>query len=133
MKRTVLVTGANRGIGLAIARRLAKLGNSVLLGSRNLKAGKEIARSLYGLGLDVSPIHLDLNDSTTIDNAINDMMQSGHKVDLQNCQMESSSTTFHLPFTIMRLQVYLHPFSQVNRFLFGTIKVKLFHVSLNGR
>ena len=30
MKRTVLVTGANRGIGLAIARGLAESGNSVL-------------------------------------------------------------------------------------------------------
>ena len=35
MKRTALVTGANRGIGLAIARQLAERGNAVLLGSRD--------------------------------------------------------------------------------------------------
>ena len=28
MTKTVLITGANRGIGLAIARQLAELGNS---------------------------------------------------------------------------------------------------------
>ena len=54
MKRTILVTGANRGIGLAIARQLAELGHSVLLGSRDLSAGKDAAESLLRLGLDDS-------------------------------------------------------------------------------
>jgi NAD(P)-dependent dehydrogenase (short-subunit alcohol dehydrogenase family) len=73
MKRTVLVSGANRGIGLAIARQLAELGNSVLLGSRDLKAGEEAAKSLRRLGLDVAPVHVDLTVSATIDAAINDI------------------------------------------------------------
>jgi NAD(P)-dependent dehydrogenase (short-subunit alcohol dehydrogenase family) len=82
MKRTVLVTGANRGIGLAIARKLAELGNAVLLGSRDLKAGEDAAKSLRQLGLDVVPIHVDLAASATIDAAIRDLDKSGRPVDI---------------------------------------------------
>jgi NAD(P)-dependent dehydrogenase (short-subunit alcohol dehydrogenase family) len=81
MKRTVLVTGANRGIGLAIARQLAELGNSVLLGSRDLKTGEDAAQSLRRLDLDVAPIHVDLTVAATIDAAINDIDESGRQVD----------------------------------------------------
>jgi NAD(P)-dependent dehydrogenase (short-subunit alcohol dehydrogenase family) len=82
MKRTVLVSGANRGIGLAIARQLAELGNSVLLGSRDLKAGEEASKSLRRLGLDVAPVHVDLTVSATINAAINDIAQSGRQLDI---------------------------------------------------
>ena len=82
MKRTVLVTGANRGIGLAIARELAELGHSVLLSSRDGKAGEDAARSLRRLGLAVVPIHVDLTVAATLDAAINDIHQSGRSVDV---------------------------------------------------
>ena len=82
MKRTVLVSGANRGIGLAIARQLAELGNSVLLGSRDLQAGEEASKSLRRLGLDVAPVHVDLTVSATINAAINDIAQSGRQLDI---------------------------------------------------
>jgi NAD(P)-dependent dehydrogenase (short-subunit alcohol dehydrogenase family) len=82
MKRTALVTGANRGIGIAIARRLAELDHSVLLGSRDLKAGEDAADSLRRLGLDVVPIQLDLTDPRTIDAAMNDFDRSGRRIDM---------------------------------------------------
>jgi len=81
MKRTVLVTGANRGIGLAIARQLAGLGNSVLLGSRDLKAGEDAAKSLSRLNVEVEPLHMDLTDPATIDAAIDHIDRSGRQVD----------------------------------------------------
>lgn len=81
MKRTVLVTGANRGIGLAIARRLAELGNSVLLGSRDVKAGENAAESLRRLGLDAQAVHVDLTVTAAIDAAINDLRNSGRQID----------------------------------------------------
>ncbi len=81
MKRTVLVTGANRGIGLAIARQLAELGNFVLLGARDLKDGENAAESLRRLGLDVAPVHMDLTGAATIDAAIDEIDKSGRQVD----------------------------------------------------
>lgn len=44
--KVALVTGGNRGMGLETCRRLASLGYRVLLGSRDLQAGVEAARSL---------------------------------------------------------------------------------------
>ena len=82
MKRTVLVTGANRGIGLAIARQLAELGNPVLLGSRDLKAGQDAARSLQRPSLDIEPVHIDLTDLATIDAALNKIKKAGRHVDV---------------------------------------------------
>src|SRR3954447_17445910 len=82
MKRRVLVTGGNRGIGLAIARKLGELGNSVVLGSRDLKAGESAAHSLRQSGLTVSPIHLDLATAASIDAAITAIAESGNSVEV---------------------------------------------------
>ncbi|MCU1336701.1 MAG: 3-oxoacyl-(acyl-carrier-protein) reductase [Bryobacterales bacterium] len=81
MKRTILVTGGNRGIGLAIARQLAELGNAVLLGSRDLMAGENAAKSLRSLNFDVEPVHVDLNDAAAIDDAITGIGKSGRQID----------------------------------------------------
>jgi len=59
-KRIALVTGGNRGIGLAIVQGLANLGYEVIMGSRNKKAGEKVRRGLssnkhiYVVELDVS-------------------------------------------------------------------------------
>jgi NAD(P)-dependent dehydrogenase (short-subunit alcohol dehydrogenase family) len=82
MTRAVLVTGGNRGIGLAIVRQLAELGHSVLLGSRDWKAGENAAASLRRSGLDVFPLHLDLTVAATIDAAAKDIEKSGRSVDV---------------------------------------------------
>jgi 3-oxoacyl-[acyl-carrier protein] reductase len=58
MSRSVLVTGGNRGIGLAIARRLADAGDKVTVTSRS---GEEIK------GLNVA--RCDVRDTTAVDEA----------------------------------------------------------------
>lgn len=82
MKKTILVTGANRGIGLSITRQLAESGHRVFLGSRNIKAGEDAAKSLLRSGLDVLPVHLDLNDPGIIDSAVKEMSESGFSPDV---------------------------------------------------
>lgn len=61
-----LVTGANQGIGLQIAKNLAAHGFTVLVGSRDLERGKEAAKSIDG---DGRAIQLDVTDQATIDAA----------------------------------------------------------------
>lgn len=82
MKRTVLVTGGNRGIGLAIARQLAELGNAVLLGSRELKAGQAAAKSLHRQEFDIEAVHVDLTNAESIDAALGQIQTSGRQIDV---------------------------------------------------
>ncbi len=45
-KPVALVTGANRGIGLQIAKHLVEHGFTVLIGSRNLERGEQPRKML---------------------------------------------------------------------------------------
>ena len=68
-KKIALVTGANKGIGRAIAAQLAKTGMTVLLGARNAAAGEEAAAQLRKENLEVHFLHLDLVQPSTIEAA----------------------------------------------------------------
>ncbi|WP_201744688.1 SDR family oxidoreductase [Neoaquamicrobium microcysteis] len=68
-QRIALVTGANKGIGLEIARQLAQTGVHVLLGARDVARGRQAVASLASAGLDVEAIEIDLNDQKTIEAA----------------------------------------------------------------
>ncbi len=61
-RRIVVVTGANRGIGLEITRQLAAGGDTVVLGARDPVMGKVVAEELAREGLDVVAEHLDVTD-----------------------------------------------------------------------
>ena len=62
-KPVALVTGANQGIGLQIARELAANGFTVLVGSRNLERGEEAAKNI---GADARALQLDVTDQASI-------------------------------------------------------------------
>ncbi|GAB3974838.1 SDR family oxidoreductase [Actinoallomurus acanthiterrae] len=65
-KKIVLITGANKGIGFAAARELARAGHTVLLGARDHGRGTAAADELAGQGLDARFVHLDVTDPETI-------------------------------------------------------------------
>jgi NAD(P)-dependent dehydrogenase (short-subunit alcohol dehydrogenase family) len=58
-----LVTGANKGIGLQIAKDLAARDFTVLVGSRNLEHGETAAKSV---GADARALELDVTDPASI-------------------------------------------------------------------
>jgi NAD(P)-dependent dehydrogenase (short-subunit alcohol dehydrogenase family) len=68
-KPIALITGANRGIGLEVARQLARDGFEVLMGSRDAARGEDAAQSLRAEGLDVIAIQLDVTDEASIESA----------------------------------------------------------------
>jgi NAD(P)-dependent dehydrogenase (short-subunit alcohol dehydrogenase family) len=62
---TTLVTGATRGIGREVARRLVEAGQTVYLGARDLRAGTEVAASI-----GATPIQLDATNADSIASAV---------------------------------------------------------------
>ena len=61
--RTVIVTGANSGLGLVTARELARVGAKTILAVRNKAKGDEAAASMTG---DVEVRKLDLQDLASV-------------------------------------------------------------------
>jgi NAD(P)-dependent dehydrogenase (short-subunit alcohol dehydrogenase family) len=61
--RVALVTGANKGIGKEIVRKLAASGYTVLLGARDRSRGDAAAADIEG---DVRPIAIDVTDAKSI-------------------------------------------------------------------
>jgi NAD(P)-dependent dehydrogenase (short-subunit alcohol dehydrogenase family) len=68
-QRIALVTGANRGIGLEIARGLGREGLTVVLGARSQASGEEAARMLAAEGLSAVAETLDVSDAKSIERA----------------------------------------------------------------
>lgn len=65
-KRQALVTGANKGIGLAIARGLAQAGMAVWIGARDRARGEAAVQLLTGEGLDVRLLEIDVADDASV-------------------------------------------------------------------
>jgi NAD(P)-dependent dehydrogenase (short-subunit alcohol dehydrogenase family) len=77
MSTIALVTGANKGVGLATARQLAQLGMTVHLGSRDHSRGAQAAAQLAADGLVVHPLEIDITDDASVRKAA-DVLQTEH-------------------------------------------------------
>lgn len=64
--RLALITGANKGIGLEIARQLGKRGYRVLVGARDAGRGEKATAMLQAEGLCASLVPLDVTDAASI-------------------------------------------------------------------
>ena len=62
-KKVALITGANKGIGLEIARQLGRQGMAVVLGSRDPQRGQSAADTLSSEGIDAYTVKLEVTEA----------------------------------------------------------------------
>ncbi|MBY3064494.1 SDR family NAD(P)-dependent oxidoreductase [Rhizobium laguerreae] len=68
-KKQALVTGANKGIGFAIAKGLAEQGMTVWMGARDAERGEKAVAQLRSDDLDVRLLVIDVADDTNVQEA----------------------------------------------------------------
>ncbi len=76
-KPVAVVTGGNRGMGLATCQELAEKGFHVLLASRDLASGKSAANTLSDQGLSVEAVKLEITSPSDIE-ALADYLRAIH-------------------------------------------------------
>ena len=78
-KRIGLVTGANQGVGLQVAKELVTNGATVLVGSRNFERGEAASREI---GTGAIALQLDVTDRVSIADAAERIRKEFGRLDL---------------------------------------------------
>ena len=96
MKPTVLVSGGNRGLGLAIVSALAAKNYKVLLGCRNVAKGVKAIERVNG---DIEPVHLDLSSREGLAKDIENIKVNHPVIDvlINNAAVLTEGTVLDLP------------------------------------
>ena len=83
MSKTVLVTGANKGIGFGIAKHLGLSGWKVVVGARNEERANQAIREFKALDVDVRGwVNIDLSDLVGIERAAEEVGQTSPDLSL---------------------------------------------------
>ena len=81
--QTVLITGANRSIGLETAKQFSEKGLFVYLGSRNLEKGREVVKELEEKGFrNIKAIGIDVTNPESISKAKDIVEKEQGKLDV---------------------------------------------------
>ena len=81
-RRIALITGANKGIGLEVARQLGKAGHHILLGARDEARGRAAEKALRDEGIAVRFVAIDLSDSASLAAAAADIEANEGRIDI---------------------------------------------------
>jgi NAD(P)-dependent dehydrogenase (short-subunit alcohol dehydrogenase family) len=105
-RRVALVTGANRGIGLEIARQLADLGLRVIIGARDLARGEAAAEALQNNRREIHSQMLDVTQAHTIQPAIGQIVDQFGRLDIlvnnAGIMIDAETTILELDLTLFQ-------------------------------
>src|SRR3954454_8711228 len=82
MGKTVLITGANRGIGYETARQLSAQGFQVFIGARKPEAAEKAAATIRKEGHQAEPLTLDVADTASIQAAAAELARKTDHLDV---------------------------------------------------
>ena len=80
--KTALVTGANRGIGQEVARRLAIRAFHVFVGARNAGAGRAVVEAIAKSGGKATFLQIDVADNASVTAAAREFSKIADHVDI---------------------------------------------------
>jgi NAD(P)-dependent dehydrogenase (short-subunit alcohol dehydrogenase family) len=80
--RIALVTGGNKGIGLEIARKLAQVGVTVIIGARDPERGEAALAELGSVDASIESIRIDLTDEASIAAAAEEIAARHGRLDI---------------------------------------------------
>ncbi len=84
--QTAVITGAARGIGAGIARRLARAGASVVVADRNLDGAQSSAEKLRGEGLTAAAVELDVSSASAVTGTFERLLREHEQIQISvNC------------------------------------------------
>ncbi len=81
-KRVAIVTGGSRGIGAAIAKHLAKMGNHVVVAARSLDKLNAVVDEIKAAGGSAEALVIDLADSKQTAEAIEKVADAHGRIDV---------------------------------------------------
>jgi NAD(P)-dependent dehydrogenase (short-subunit alcohol dehydrogenase family) len=82
MTNIAVITGANRGLGFATARRLSQSGVKVIVGARSRANGEDAVDRLRREGLDCEPLHIDVDSPASVREAAALVEQEHGRIDI---------------------------------------------------
>ncbi len=109
--RIALITGPNRGIGLAIARAYAREGAECILAARNMAALERVAAEINASGGKASTVRLDLESADSIRSAVEHVSKAYPRLDI--FVANAAVLGARVPITKYPLEVWKQTF-QVN-------------------
>lgn len=131
IEKSVLITGANKGIGFEIARQLGNLGFRVFLTARNENLGLQAADILKSQNLNVEFIQLDVTDIDSISSAFRKIKKVCSHLDIliNNAGIQlDKSNILDMPISMLQKTIETNVFGVIE-----VIKKFFLLMSKNGR
>lgn len=83
--KVALITGATRGIGLAIAEEMARAGAEVIVSSNEVEACTTVAAGLLGAGLKASAAPCDVGSRSALERLVAEVLTRHGRIDILVC------------------------------------------------
>ncbi|MBI2085600.1 MAG: 3-oxoacyl-ACP reductase FabG [Candidatus Aenigmarchaeota archaeon] len=80
--KVALVTGSSRGIGRAIALKLAELGADVIVNSTKLESAKTVSKEIESMGRDSFAVQADVSNGRQVRDMLDSAIKKFDKVDI---------------------------------------------------